>query len=352
MSKGFTLKQHVGALLFDLPLYISKLLYNYNNNIPHSWIGIRNRKEQLMSSVNGKGVRCNWQWTSDLYLPKIFPMFGRWLFRRATRDFPVFSKERTKLLSAEKPDVSFIIGHRGSERLPILLAMLKSIGGQTGCHIECIVVEQDNNEIIKEHLPDWVRYIYTPLPVKEMCYSRSWAFNVGSKVARSPFLIFHDNDMLVPAIYAKDLFHYYQRGFDFINIKRFIFYLSNGCSKAFAETGDFSKKPEFDAIVQNLEAGGSFGAGRQAYFDIGGFDERFIGWGGEDNEFWERAQTKKVYPYGYLPLIHLWHEAQREKRLGASASTMRLYEELTRQDPFNRIQYLRNNQLYSSARED
>ena len=128
--------------------------------------------------------------------------------------------------------------------------------------------------------------------------------------------------------------------------------MSNGCSKDLAETGDFGKKPEFDAIVQNLEAGGSSGAGRQAYFDIGGFDERFIGWGGEDNEFWERAQTKKVYPYGYLPLVHLWHEPQRGRTLGASAGTMRLYEELTRQDPFNRIQYLLNNQVYSNGRED
>jgi hypothetical protein len=39
-------------------------------------------------------------------------------------------------------------------------------------------------------------------------------------------------------------------------------------------------------------------------------DESFVGWGGEDNEFWERAQTLRVWPYGYLPLLHLWHEAQ------------------------------------------
>lgn len=350
MSKDFTLKQYVGALLLDLPFYLSKLLCS--NNTCQSWIGIRNRKEKLISSETGEGVKCNWQWTSDLYLPKVFPILGRWLFLRAIRDFPIILTKHAELLRTEKPDVSFIIGHRGMARLPLLLTMLKSIGGQTGCHIECIVVEQDNDEVIRRHLPEWVRYIYTPSPTEEMCYSRSWAFNVGAKAAKSPFLIFHDSDMLVPAVYARDLLHYHQRGFDFVNIKRFIFYLNEGSSRDLAKTGDFSRKPEFDAIVQNLEAGGSFGAGRKAYFDIGGFDERFIGWGGEDNEFWERAQTKKVYPYGYLPLVHCWHEPQREKTLGASAATMRLYEKLTRQDPFSRIRHLGNSQVHSIARGD
>jgi len=349
MSKGFTLRQYVGALLLDLPFYLSKLLYS---NSCHSWIGIRNRKEQLIRSAIGEGVKCNWQWTSDLYLPKVFPMIGKWLFRCTIRDFPIILKERAELSETARPDVTFIIGHRGFERLPLLLAMLKSIAGQTGCHIECIVVEQDNDEVIRKHLPEWVRYIYTALPAKEMCYSRSWAFNVGAKAAKSPFLIFHDNDMLVPAVYAKDLLHCHRQGFDFINIKRFIFYLNKGSSKVLGETEDFSGKAEFDAIVQNLEAGGSFGADRQAYFDVGGFDERFVGWGGEDTEFWERAQTRKIYAYGYLPLIHLWHVPQREKTLGGNAATKRLCAELTRQDPLNRIRHLKSTQICSSARED
>ena len=180
MSKGLTLKQFLGALLLDLPFYLSKLLRNYNNNTRYLWIGIRNRKEQLIPSANSEGVKCNWQWTSDLHLPKVFPLFGRWLFRCAIRDFPIILNKRPELLKAEKPDVGFIIGHRGMERLPLLLATLKSIAGQTGGHIECIVVEQDNDEIIRKHLPEWIRYIHTPLPVKEMSYSRSWAFNVGA----------------------------------------------------------------------------------------------------------------------------------------------------------------------------
>ncbi len=65
--------------------------------------------------------------------------------------------------------------------------------------------------------------------------------------------------------------------------------------------------------MQNAEAGGSIALSRDAFHAIGGYDESFVGWGGEDNEFWERAQTRRVWPYGYLPFVHLWHAPQPEK---------------------------------------
>ena len=44
-------------------------------------------------------------------------------------------------------------------------------------------------------LPDWVRYLHTPIP-EGMPYSRAWAFNVGARAGRGEVLVFHDNDML------------------------------------------------------------------------------------------------------------------------------------------------------------
>lgn len=231
------------------------------------------------------------------------------------------------------------------ERLPLLLATLQTIAGQQGCQVECIVVEQDNNRRIEQHLPEWVRYIHTPLLEKDMAYCRSWAFNVGAQAARADLLVFHDNDMLVPAVYARDLLSVHRKGYEGINLKRFIFYLNKSSTDCICNGKRVEKiRPEIAAIVQNLEAGGSCAIDRRAFFDIGGFDERFVGWGGEDNEFWERAQTRKVYPYGYLPLVHLWHGLQPGKKYPSSAPGVALYQKLSELPVQERIRFLRAEQ--------
>jgi GT2 family glycosyltransferase len=126
-------------------------------------------------------------------------------------------------------------------------------------------------------------------------------------------LVLHDNDMMVPADYAREILARAAQGYEVMNLKRFIFYLTETHTKeVLADTAEYTDKPS-EAIVQNLEGGGSVAIARDAFNRIGGMDESFVGWGGEDNEFWERAQTCRVWPYGYLPLVHLWHQPQPEK---------------------------------------
>ena len=52
---------------------------------------------------------------------------------------------------------------------------------------------------------------------------------------------------------------------------------------------------------------------REAYLRIGGHDEAFLGWGGEDNEFYDRCRLLRFHPWGYLPFLHLWHAPQPGK---------------------------------------
>lgn len=272
-----------------------------------------NRNERLIANPAGRGVKCDWQWTSDLHITKVFPALGKLFMQRALRDYPVVLNGAPER-STKKPDVSFVIGHRGMDRLPHLLLTLRSIAAQTDVSLECIVVEQSMNEEIRASLPDWVRYIHTPLPKPDMPYCRSWALNVGAREAKGRLLVLHDNDFLVPQVYASELIKESSKGSEVINLKRFIFYLSKeGTERIFAANGLLTKDAP-ERIVQNLEAGGSVAVSRDAYFAVGGFDESFIGWGGEDNEFWDRAQTRKVCPYGFLPLVHLWHAGQPDKR--------------------------------------
>lgn len=332
-----TLRLKAGAFVYDLPNFIAHLWPSTNAQ----WIFLCNRDEELLVDHQRRGAQPSWQWTSDLHIARAFPRAGRALLKRAFRDWPIrFQTEPPA--PQENCDVSFVIGHRGLARVPHLLATLQTIAGQAEVSFECIVIEQSNQPEVKALLPPWVQYVHTPLPSPEMPYSRSWAFNVGAEIARGRILILHDNDMLLPMWYAAEVYARCREGYEVVNLKRFIFYLSQQHSKLITNAGSLVLTHAPESVVQNLEAGGSFGITREAYFAIGGFDETFVGWGGEDNEFWERAQTRNVWSYGYMPLVHLWHEAQPEKKLVEQAPAKRRYWSLAQIPPEARIQALLN----------
>jgi hypothetical protein len=240
----------------------------------------------------------------------VYPFTGAWLMRRTLTRWPIALRDAPP--AAATPQVSFLIGHRGTTRLPQLLATLRSIAGQRDAAIECIVVEQSVAQQVRAALPPWVRYLHTPLPRPDLPYCRAWAFNVAARAAASDVLVLHDGDFLVPERYAAEALARVREGHDFVDLKRFMFYLGDADARR-AEAGVPLRRLHPITVVQNLQ-GGSVVASRDGYFAIGGFDEAFVGWGGEDNDFWDRAATTgRVYGFGYLPMIHLHHPQQGGK---------------------------------------
>ena len=278
---------------------------------------MKNRNDVLKGNPDGLGVRCDWEYTRELHICNVFPSTGRLLLRRALRDWPIgfagCPDDSTGSGGDDDPDVSFIIGHRGVERLSQLLLTLKTIAAQEGVNIECIVVEQDATPRIQASVPDWVRYIFSPVNAPVPPYNRSRAFNVGVQKASGSVLVLHDNDFLIPADYARTVTNCMEDGYQVVQPKRFLFYLTHGSTASAVQAQSLCGANECDRVVENLEGGGSIAITREAYFAIGGMDEDFVGWGGEDNEFWDRCQLLRVNPYGYLPLVHLWHPPQPRK---------------------------------------
>lgn len=316
-----SLRRRLGALIYDVPRFLSA-----------PWWLMRNRDERI--ETDGRGVRCEWQFTSELHLANVFPSFGARLMQRAFAAWPVEMRDAPSRTTA--PRVTFIIGHRGLARLAHLLTTLRSIAGQENVSIECIVVEQSERREIESALPKWVRYVHTPPPAADYDYNRSWTLNVGARLARGELLILHDNDMLCPARYAAEAIERSREGWQFLELKRFTFYLSEEATKDVFDTGRVRTDVP-STVVQNLR-GASIVASRDAYIAIGGFDESFVGWGGEDVEFWERAEAdSRVYRFGYLPFLHLWHAPQKAKLIGAEAPAIRRYYELAEVPPAERI---------------
>lgn len=303
-----------------------------------SYLSICNRYETLESNPGGPGQRCMWQWTSTLHAPTVVPDLGLRLMRRALSDHPV-RRASTPRNAGGAVDLSFVIGHRGGARLPLLLATLESIAAQRDVSLECIVVEQDAAPSVESSLPSWVRHIHIPCE-PGLPFSRSWAFNVGAREARASVLVLHDNDMVISEDYASCVLRHVNDGYDVVNLKRFIFYLAEQHTGRYLSAAPALAQSPPAFVVQNAEGGGSVGITRGGYERIGGMDESFVGWGGEDNEFWERALTLRVWPYGYLPLVHLWHPAQAGKQ-SADNPMLRLYRSLSSIPVADRISRLR-----------
>lgn len=300
------LRQAAGALIYDWPAFERRLR-------GPSWLEIRNRDERI--ATDGRGVRCEWRFTSDLHIAKVFPSTSTRLLRRAVEEWPIALRDAP---AEGAPRASFLIGHRGVDRLPHLLATLRSIAGQS-VPVECIVVEQSARPEIE--VPPWVRYVHTPVPADQP-YSRARAFNAAARHAATRVLICHDNDMLVPERYAAEAIGRLAEGWQFLDLKRFLFYLSEEDTKGVFETGVLRTDVR-TTVVQNAR-GGSIVADADAYAAIGGFDPSFVGWGGEDNDFWDRAETTgKVYAFGYLPMIHLHHAFQAGKWSDGSEAVAR-----------------------------
>lgn len=313
------LRHRAGSLIYDWPAFERRLRGG-------SWLEIRNRNESI--ATDGRGVRCEWRFTSDLHIANVFPCASVRLLRRALAEWPLLLRESP---AAGTPRASFLIGHRGPGRLPHLLATLRSIAGQT-LPVECIVVEQSASREIE--VPSWVRHVHTPVPA-ERPYSRAAAFNAAARHATTQVLICHDNDMLVPERYAAEAIARLAEGWKFLDLKRFLFYLANEeTERVFAEGVVRAGVPA--TVVQNAR-GGSIVADADAYRAIGGFDASFVGWGGEDNDFWDRAETtEKVYAFGYLPMVHLHHPFQQGKWSESSEAVAR-YRALESVPPRERI---------------
>ncbi|HEX7708687.1 MAG TPA: galactosyltransferase-related protein [Thermoanaerobaculia bacterium] len=305
-----SIRRLAGALIYDAP--------RFEQHVRGRWQLIRNRNERITVDESGRGVRCEWQWTSTVHYCDVFPSQAERLMRTSFGEWPILRRDTPAVPGS--PVVSFIIGHRGSERLPLLLETIESIAGQD-VPVEVVVVEQS---VSLSDLPGWVAHIPMTIASDAEPYNRSAAFNEGVRHARASLLVLHDGDILVPKSYAREIVRQAESGYAAIDLKRFLFYLgsSGRCEK----------------VLQNAH-GGSVAITSEGFDAIGGFDERFVGWGGEDNDFWDRAETLESTRFGYLPLLHLWHGPQGEKQ--RSPAVDRYYNQLALLPVRERIARLR-----------
>lgn len=190
--------------------------------------------------------------------------------------------------------------HRDRERnLSRVLGWLASFPD-----MEVVVVEQDNMRRFSP--PPGVRHIFAR---SSGPYNRSWGFNIALKESDSPHIVFGDSDIVMQAGEFSQAVAAAQ-SLDVVSPYSSVVDLTPAESLADLDGISSIRRPgrgEADGQKTNL-CGGVVIFSREACERVGGWDEDFAGWGGEDD-----MMTFKVMSAGLksasMPYrcYHLWH---------------------------------------------
>jgi hypothetical protein len=182
--------------------------------------------------------------------------------------------------------------------------------------IETIVVEQDRVPRLTGELPHpRARHLFVH---NAGPFNKGWGFNVGAGLASGSELAFMDADVLVGDS-LDNAFAHCARECAMVKPYVRLADLTRTQTRAL-RTGTLApvaidpRRQAREAIGESIVlCGGLFVIRHDAFMHIGGFDERFVGWGGEDDAMTikvERARLSCVELDDEIAL-HLWHPRPR-----------------------------------------
>jgi hypothetical protein len=300
------------VLLRDVPRYQRALARSGtgHSSDPEGWIALCNRIERLVPQQGQRGLACDWQWGSPLHAVKVLPGLGRRLLQASLAEWPIRFAARSVVSTRSR--ISFVFAHSGLERLPQLVRTIQSVFAQSvAC--ECIVIDQSPEPLFHQ-LPPGIVYRHLAKDGVVAGWHKSWAYNVGARLATTSTLVFQDGDVCAPTEYAAELLRVIgEEGFGAASLQRLLFYLDAPDTRELDRTGGFRRSFTPSVAFQNWK-GGTIAVAREAFEAIGGFDEGFVDWGGEDDEFYDRCGTINHCRSGFLPFVHLWHPPQPDRK--------------------------------------
>lgn len=199
----------------------------------------------------------------------------------------------------------------GASRRDNLIAVLTWLARYP--QFEPILVEQDDAPRLEGPLPHpgcTHVFAYNPGP-----FNKSWGLNVGFRLCQSPWLMFADADIVLGDALPQAL-EYLARGAQAVKPYRRLLDLDEAES-ARVRGGEFDWLPPRADAASGREgigehivfAGGAFLIARAAFVRMGGWDERFRGWGGEDDALSYRLERARVaaVELDARPALHLAH---------------------------------------------
>ena len=238
--------------------------------------------------------------------------------------------------------ISYIINHRGREgyRLENLLFLINYIKDITD--IEIIIVEQDNiSGLSTFKFPENCKYIFVK---NDGLFNRSWGFNVGYKKSMGKYLIFGDNDVIINKTDLNNIINDI-KNYKILNPYSEIIDTTNN------EATEIKNSGKLPSIKRKGRSGINFSGGmvifeREIFEIIGGWDEDFRGWGGEDDALSFHRIPKIVGGDKMKTLnnvaYHLWHErgvndTKKQEHYKKNIEKLKWYKKSNKEDIIKNI---------------
>ena len=202
---------------------------------------------------------------------------------------------------------TYIIGYRHKpDRINNLRKTLDWINSFS--NVEVLLIEQDKHSKIEE-LNLKCKHIFIK---SEMPYNRSWSFNVGLKYSQSNIIVFGDSDLIMkPDDFIKGLKSL--ENYDMISPYHSVIDLTPEESNLnFNNIIEINRPGRGEVDNQKINISGGISMFRkEAIEKIAGWNEQFIGWGGEDD--FQTIKVKKLLKWSELEAkcYHFWHQREQ-----------------------------------------
>ena len=240
-----------------------------------------------------------------------------------------------------KKEFSIIIPWCGGDiqREKNLNILLDCIEQQTHVNFEIVIVEQSS--MIEGASP--VSSVIGPRKLRDIllthnsgCFNKSWCMNVGVRSSTFDDLIFIDADMMFPTDFL-DIIN------EHIKITPPPYNKVMICWDVLIALAGRDNPEERHILSTNLKTlGGVWYCNKDFYWNkLGGMNENFCGYGGEDNDAHDRAEfilQKEIVRLNYT-LKHQYHDWAEQSNVA-----MR-FADLTRNHTNTIIQLLKNSEL-------
>ena len=166
----------------------------------------------------------------------------------------------------------------------------------------------------------WVKkYYQTVLPKAELCigdspgnpFNRSQAINNAAKLATRPIFIIADCDLVYSPSILENSIKFIDQYTWIIPFQQILNLSSKNTERLLMSESNWP----FHVTINDYHIDNSYPAvgglnvlRRKDFIKVGGFDERFVGWGGEDDAF-AYAMNTLCGPFIRLDedIYHLWH---------------------------------------------